>query len=482
MNTRISETYKSATPEKRTAVGFIMTVYRRRLASSFEALRRTLTKRLARIGGAASTQDVTEEDVSLDETVDDVMSGEEVGELAQSSLQIEEKGRINALLKGIAQLNTTDSKARELETQLRSAFADGYDSAIVFTQYTDTMEYLRDHLAERLQDYPIASYSGAGGAWRERSGSWVSCSKEEIKRRLRDKQVRLLVCSDAAGEGLNLQFCGVLVNYDLPWNPMKVEQRIGRIDRIGQKYPRVRIVNLPYKDTVEYDVFFTIGQRIQLFQGVVGRSQPILSRLPKKFEELTLTSPEARETARNRFLAEIEQQVAEEQPGFDLDTAAAADLELPELPESPLTFHDIDGLIQRPEARPAQAEWRPLDARSYSLQLPGMSTPARVTTDPRVFEESGENHQLLGPGGDLFESLAAAGGGTLAGHSAEGGAGVCWLVEIESTGETVFLVQTMEGLRRVQTVIELSLALERVGEPIVFPFENWPGSVAKAVA
>ena len=92
----------------------------------------------------------------------------------------------------------------------------------------------------------MASYSGNGGAWRDASGHWVSCSKEEIKRRLRDKQVRLLIGTDAAGEGLNLQFAGVVANYDLPWNPMKIEQRIGRIDRLGQQRTVIRILNFAY--------------------------------------------------------------------------------------------------------------------------------------------------------------------------------------------------------------------------------------------
>jgi hypothetical protein len=73
----------------------------------------------------------------------------------------------------------------------------------------DTMEYLRDFLARELPDVPVASYSGAGGAWRDGSDRWITCSKEEIKRRLKTGRVRLLVCSDAAGEGLNLQTAGV---------------------------------------------------------------------------------------------------------------------------------------------------------------------------------------------------------------------------------------------------------------------------------
>ena len=62
-------------------------------------------------------------------------------------------------------------------------------------------------------------------------------------------------CTDAAAEGLNFQFCGGLVNYDMPWNPMRVEQRIGRIDRLGQVHKTIRVVNLHYEDTVETDVY-----------------------------------------------------------------------------------------------------------------------------------------------------------------------------------------------------------------------------------
>ena len=110
----ISDTYKAAPKEKRSAVGFVMTVYRRRLASSFEALKRTLNGRLVRSGG------IGEEDVSLDETTDDVMSGEEVASL--SSEVVEERDRINDLLRRIAQLGT-DSKARRLKSELETCIA-----------------------------------------------------------------------------------------------------------------------------------------------------------------------------------------------------------------------------------------------------------------------------------------------------------------------------------------------------------------------
>jgi hypothetical protein len=77
-------------------------------------------------------------------------------------------------------------------------------------------------------------FSGRGGEILGSDGSWTVVSRDLVKKRFRDGEAEWLICTDAAAEGLNFQFCGALVNYDMPWNPMKVEQRIGRIDRLGQ--------------------------------------------------------------------------------------------------------------------------------------------------------------------------------------------------------------------------------------------------------
>ncbi|GIU78634.1 MAG: hypothetical protein KatS3mg005_1872 [Bryobacteraceae bacterium] len=467
----ISETYARADAKKRTAVGFVMTVYRRRLASSFEALKRTLNARLERLG-------LSEEDVSLDETADEVMAPEEAAELAEAASGAEERERIVDLLRAIAKLNT-DSKARRLHTELASVFRRDSESAIVFTQYTDTMEYLREFLAREMPEVPVASYSGSGGARRDGSGRWVSCSREEIKRRLKTGQVRLLVCSDAAGEGLNLQRAGVLANYDLPWNPMKVEQRIGRIDRLGQQRPQVKILNFAYKDTVEADVYFALGERIQLFQGIVGRLQPILSKLPRRFEEVTLASREARDAARQRFLAEIEQEVtsAGEAP-LDLDVVAREDLDVPPLPEPPYDLAALDHLMSREACRPVDLEWRPLDVRTYAARLPGMQEPVRVTTAAEVFEESGDSHQFFSPGGQLFGEVLGAAAGTL---EKEPQPGICWLLRDQKGKPATFVVNTAAGFCRADTLDALMVLLERPGIPAPFPAADWPGYEAEMV-
>jgi SNF2 family DNA or RNA helicase len=399
----ISTTYDNAVPEKRSAVGFVMTIYRRRLASSFHALQSTLNNRFA--GMQTGQFLVADEDVSQDEQRDEVMDTEEAEELSQEALMAEERGTIQGLLKLIAKVGA-NTKAKRLATELESAWDDSYDSAIVFTQYTDTMDWLRNYLAEQMPGQPLGCYSGRGGEVRDLSGQWQSCTKEQIKQRLREGKIKILLCTDAAAEGLNFQVCGVLVNYDLPWNPMKVEQRIGRIDRIGQKYSTIRIINLAYKDTVEADIYFALGERINLFEGLVGKLQPILSRLPKQFENVVLAEKGAREAARERLLADVDLAATQENTGgLDIDEVAKEALEMPVLPAPSLTLDDIERVMNRDDLRPSQIEWKVLDAGSYAFSMPGMPTPIRVTTRAAIFDDHFESHEFLGPGNRIYEEL-----------------------------------------------------------------------------
>ena len=93
------------------------------------------------------------------------------------------------------------------------------------------MDFLRDALA-RKSDLPLMRFSGRGGEVPS-GGSWTRIGRDDANRRFREKEADVLLCTDAAADGLNFQLCGVLINYDMPWNPMRVEQRIGRIDRLG---------------------------------------------------------------------------------------------------------------------------------------------------------------------------------------------------------------------------------------------------------
>ncbi len=407
----IGNTYQQADPGNKNAVGFVMTIYRRRLASSFHALRQTLDKRLSKLDQPDSAPHPAahpEEDLPQDERVDEILAADEVELLENRALVVEEQDRIRELLKAIARLGT-DSKALRLIEELQAAFKADYDAAIIFTQYTATMDFLRTFLSDRLalKNGAIGCFSGEGGLRQEQSGAWSHYTKEQIKRMLRRGQIRILICTDAAGEGLNLQYCGVLVNYDLPWTPMKVEQRIGRIDRIGQKFKEIQIINMAYADTVEADVYFALSKRIGLFNGVVGKLQPILAQIPKEFESATLIPVEQRERARYEAVSRVNQLADEtEAAGFDIDEVSASDLEIPQLPDPPFLPSDLERILQNEDLLPPGVEVKKLDAHSYALLIPGYSELARVTTNPAVFDEHFENHQLFCPDGPLFNQLA----------------------------------------------------------------------------
>ena len=398
----IAGTYNQASARERTAVGFVMTIYRRRLASSFRSLSRTLQNHLDAIAAGNSGRLASlEEDVPDDEATDEVLDAGEWAMVEGEALAAEEESDIRSLLDRIGRL-PPDSKLDSLKSALVEFRKDGYDQAMVFTQYTDTMDFLRQELRKEA-DSRLMCFSGRGGEVPSVDGTWRRISRDDAKRRFLEGEADVLLCTDAAAEGLNFQFCGAMINYDMPWNPMRVEQRIGRIDRLGQQHGTIRIVNLHYEGTVETDVYRALRERIGLFETVVGRLQPILARLPGVISETVLSGREREEAERARVVSEIEQQATEsERGGFDIDAVTEEELVMPERPQSPVTMEDLDRVIGAPDLMPPGFDVQSMKNREYGLLAPGMTDRLRVTTDPRYFEEHAESMELWSPGNALF--------------------------------------------------------------------------------
>ncbi len=393
----IGSTYNQAESSVRNAVGFVMTVYRRRLASSFHALATTLRKRVEAIAGDQTALKSVSDDVPDDETAAEVPDADELVDLEREALVAEETADIADLLAAVEVL-PPDSKLSGLVDTLDALRTDGYKQVMVFTQYADTMDFLREHLGRR-GDRTLMCYSGRGGEIPDaaHASGWRTIARDEAKRRFREGAAEVLLCTDAAAEGLNFQFCGALVNYDMPWNPMRVEQRIGRIDRLGQAHERIRIVNLHYEGTVETDVYRALRERIGLFEAVVGKLQPILARLPSAIGDAVLGGDGRRA---GDVLAE---QLAEaEAGGFDIDAVLDDDVAMPVRPEPPLTMKYLDGVIASPELMPPGVRVRRLQAGEYALQAPGMRREVRVTTDAAYYEEHAESVEFWSPGGAVF--------------------------------------------------------------------------------
>lgn len=134
---------------------------------------------------------------------------------------------------------------------------------IIFSQYYDTAKWLADSLAARYPEQAVGLYAGAGRSRLYQKGDSVNIERETLKRMVAEHQLEIMVATDAACEGLNLQTLGTLINVDLPWNPTKLEQRIGRIKRFGQIRNKVDMLNLVNEKTVDEKVYDKLSERMQ---------------------------------------------------------------------------------------------------------------------------------------------------------------------------------------------------------------------------
>lgn len=134
---------------------------------------------------------------------------------------------------------------------------------IIFSQYYDTAKWIADALAERYADIAVGLYAGAGGSRLYWQGDSVFSKREVLKEKVAEHEIPIMVATDAACEGLNLQTLGALINIDLPWNPTKLEQRIGRIKRFGQARDKVDMLNLVNRGTVDEKVYARLSERMR---------------------------------------------------------------------------------------------------------------------------------------------------------------------------------------------------------------------------
>lgn len=157
-----------------------------------------------------------------------------------------------------------DSKYERLAEDLTGWFKQEPDSKVIlFSSYLATLDYLE----ERLEQIGIASMVLQGS----------TPEKDQAVERFRTSPgARVLLSSEVGSEGIDLQFAKVVINYDLPWNPMRVEQRIGRVDRLGQKASKVHVRNLFYKDTIDARIYERLLERLDIFKGALGGLEPVL--------------------------------------------------------------------------------------------------------------------------------------------------------------------------------------------------------------
>lgn len=204
-----------------------------------------------------------------------------------------------------------DAKVKELLAIIERVFESGTKKLVVFAVFRKTLKYLRIRL--KKAGYNTLIIHGL-----------VENRAEIINQFKNDDNIQILLSSEVGSEGLDMQFCNSMVNYDLPWNPMVVEQRIGRIDRFGQKAPVVNIYNFVVADSIQEVIYMRLLERIGIFRGTIGDMEAILdahikidgkvmtiqdvyNKMEQDFFTKDLTDEE-----RERKISEVERAIANE--------------------------------------------------------------------------------------------------------------------------------------------------------------------------
>ncbi|TEB09085.1 helicase-related protein [Pelotomaculum propionicicum] len=307
--------------QARQMISFLLSFLRLRFASSLYAFRETLQNRLRKVEATLRHQsfmEVDESEPGASSLEDLVYDGEDEDDLpaVESLLKNRtpedlkwERDRLKDMISDMADLTGPSSKMQELfQTLERRKYRQTgrIRQTVIFTRFYDTLTDIVNRLRQADPRMLIGTYSGRGAEYYDQgTGRMVNVDREEVKERFLREEIDVLVCTDAAAEGLNLQTADLLVNFDLGWNPMKIEQRIGRIDRIGQKHQDIFVQNLCYLGSAEEIVYGRLLDRLAEASLIVGTQQvSLLPVTPEEFQKLAegvLTQEELMASALKRI-------------------------------------------------------------------------------------------------------------------------------------------------------------------------------------
>ncbi len=245
--------------------GFLKTLLLRRVGSTIYAGRKTAQMILD------SWETIQSEEIEEEDTPED----EEVATKLSRTLTPREHFLLERFVSALDANQERDPKYGVVVECLRDrAWLE--IGCIVFSQYRDSIQWLAEHLTKEFPNEPIVVYSGSTTSGVMQEGEWVTKPREELKGLVMSGRVRLMLGTDSASEGLNLQRLATLINLDLPWNPTRLEQRKGRIQRIGQVHDTVKIYNMRYKDSVEDRVHELLSERFRDIYNMFGQLPDVL--------------------------------------------------------------------------------------------------------------------------------------------------------------------------------------------------------------
>ncbi len=277
----VAEEFNRAMQSENRAVGFVMTVFQKLLDSSSHALHVALTRRTKRLqelmDRAIADQQLM---VVFDNGIfdkSDLSEYEDIQEIEDLTVRktIEEISMEITTLQRLVQLASqieVNKKGEKLIRLIRDLKRKGHKKFLIFTQFRTTQDYIN----EILSDFNVVIFNG----------SMNRDQKEEAIIRFRDES-EVIIATEAGGEGRNMQFCDVLINYDLPWSPLKIEQRIGRIHRFGQPND-VHIYNFSTRGTVAERVLEVLTDKLKIFEESIGTPDIMLGQIEDEVNLNTL--------------------------------------------------------------------------------------------------------------------------------------------------------------------------------------------------
>ena len=265
-----AEEFSEALSKRAKGAGFFKTLLLRRIGSTLYSGQRTVEKLLNEWGNAGDEQEFSSflED---EDDIDNLPISDSMKDLTPAEI------KILKLCKEALE-SSQDKDPKYLEVQ-RYLFEEQWldSGCIIFSQYYDSVWWLATQLSkEHLPDEAIAIYAGASRSGIMKNGQFQKINRDDIKKKVRSGELRLVLGTDAASEGLNLQRLGTLINLDLPWNPTRLEQRKGRIQRIGQIRDTVKILNMRYRGSVEDRVHELLSDRLEDIHGLFGQIPDVL--------------------------------------------------------------------------------------------------------------------------------------------------------------------------------------------------------------
>lgn len=309
----VREGYNQALREKKHHIGFLMILMQRLVVSSTRAIRTTLERRLSVLkdGEQQASLRLTEIESSPEDFNDlfDMDGQELLDELLKSQVSAlqSECGHVETLLDAALHCEQAgpDAKSEALIEwiyKLQDEENEPDLKVLIFTEFVSTQQMLREFLEVR------------GISVVTLNGSMHMDERQQAQDTFRSN-TRVLISTDAGGEGLNLQFCHVIVNYDIPWNPMRLEQRIGRVDRIGQP-KTVQAINFVFEDSVEFRVREVLEQKLSVIFKEFGidKTGDVLdsAQAGELFENifaLAILDPESIESSVDQTISKISDEI-----------------------------------------------------------------------------------------------------------------------------------------------------------------------------